>query len=325
MISNVLYLVLSFHLLVFSSEAFLAEPVPRSATRQQSTALSSSIDYLSSLSQNGGSAIGTVATPILQQSPVRSSTYPASSPESTVTGFSHAPFSYFTVDKMTLKGPRKNADVGQPYDATRPLVRATTSVGTWWCAEGGWPSPAQRTTTEIFYVFAGHGCLTDEDGKKNFFGPGDTVILPKGWSGRWDVLEDIHKVWIVHDHPKIEETSNPIRAIVTHYSSLTPAELTPQGLQAHSLHGTSPNTALRTIYNVGPTAVGYRTITPGSFTASRSTTESFHLLEGVCVLTNADGSAQRCVAGDTIQLPAGWTGTYDIIETIKKLWVVTPQ
>jgi len=124
--------------------------------------------------------------------------------------FSYASIDFFSVDKLTPKGPRANADVGEPHDSSRPLVKVgPTSAGSWWCEEGGWPSPAKRATTEVFYVFSGRGYVSDEDGQRHHFGPGDTVVLPKGWSGRWDILEAIHKVWFVHDHPRVEETYSP--------------------------------------------------------------------------------------------------------------------
>lgn len=240
-----------------------------------------------------------------------------------IISFSHAPISYFTLDKLTPKGPRNNADVGRPRDATRPLVTVgSTSAGSWWCTTGGWPSLTPRTTTEVFFVLSGHGCLTDLDGMRHYFGPGDTVILPKGWSGRWDVLEDIHKVWFVYDHPWVEETSNPIRAVISYYSSLATQNLSQQAVRTDAIHG-SPSTASSTIYNVGPTQVGCWTCTPGSFpVTNRATTECFHVLEGVFFLTSADGVARRCVAGDTVVLPKGWTGKWDVIETVKKLWMV---
>lgn len=222
------------------------------------------------------------------------------------TQFFHAALSYFALDKLKAKGPRANADVGEPHDATRPLTLGKTSAGSWWCASGGWPSPALRTTTEVFYVLSGHGCLTDLDDLPHYFGPGDTVVLPKGWSGRWDVLEDIHKVWFVYDHPHVVEETSPIRAVVKHHAHLA----------------SSPS-----IYNKGPTKVESR-----SFAASTSfdtvndkrTTECFHVLEGLFFLTNAeDGSARRCVAGDTVVLPKGWTGHWQVIEPVKTLWVTT--
>eukprot|EP00968_Pinguiococcus_pyrenoidosus_P006272 scaffold429_cov269-Pinguiococcus_pyrenoidosus.AAC.6 len=237
--------------------------------------------------------------------------------------FEHASLTFFSIDKLSPKGPRKNPDVGQPHDATRPLGKlGPVSAGSWWCYDGGWPSPTQRTTTEIFHVFSGHGCVTDLDGMKHFFGPGDTVILPKGWSGRWDVLEAIHKVWFVHDHANIEERSNPIRAVITPYHQSAPQHLVPSGVRGDATHG-SPATASQTLYDVGPQEVGFWTCTPGSFpVVSRKTTECFHVLEGVFFLTNADGTARRCVAGDTVMLPKGWSGHWDVIEPVKKLWLL---
>ncbi len=218
-----------------------------------------------------------------------------------------------------------NADVGQPWDASRSFFDQDPipiSSGSWWCAEGGWPSPKQRTTTEIFYVLQGHGCLTDLDGTRHYFGPGDTVILPKGWSGRWDVLEAIHKVWFVHEHPHIEESSQPIRVRIVPYQMASPQYLVHKGVRPDATHG-SPSTSSSVLYDAGPTEVGFWRCTPGSFPCkSRSTTECFHVLEGVFFLTNADGTAQRCQAGDTVVLPKGWSGHWDVIETVKKLWVV---
>jgi len=114
---------------------------------------------------------------------------------------------YFSLENLVWKGPRENADVGDPEDSSRPLAKDvetaadidgtlvdSISCGSWFCTRGGWPSKTPRITTEIFHVFQGFGCLTDLDGKRNYFGPGDTVILPKGWSGRWDIAQDIHKV-----------------------------------------------------------------------------------------------------------------------------------
>ena len=282
--------------------------------------LSSSEDYLSSISAVQAGTPSFTDAP--RSSPVQGvAVKQRTSEDVEVATFTHASFSFFAPENMTAKGPRKNADVGQPHDATRSLVEVkSTSTGSWWCAEGGWPSPALRETTEVFYVFSGHGCVTDTDGMKHFFGPGDTVVLPKGWSGRWDIMEPIHKVWVVHDHPVIEETSNPIRAVITSYNSLSPQYLNQHGARPDVTHG-APVTASRTVYDVGPTKVGCWTCTPGSFrVVSHATT--FHLLEGIMVITNTDGSGQRCVPGDTVVFPRGWTGHWDIIETVKKLWVV---
>lgn len=238
----------------------------------------------------------------------------------------HASLDYFAIPNLTPKGPRTNADVGQPHDATLKLGDdGDIRCGSWWCAAGGWPSLKQRVTTEIFFVWQGQGCLTDLDGQRHYFGPGDTVILPKGWSGRWDILEDVHKVWFVHDHPNIEV--NPgggvIRVQIANYHTFAPQYMEALGVRGDAIHG-APSATCQTLFDVGPTAVGVWTCTAGSFPVKeRTTTECMHVLEGVFFLTNAhDNTAQRCVAGDTVILPKGWSGYWDIIEPMKKLWCV---
>jgi uncharacterized cupin superfamily protein len=143
--------------------------------------------------------------------------------------FSYASRSSFALDLLESKGPRDNADVGQPHEASRPLVDelgGTVSVGSWWCSEGGWPSLSPRSTTEVFHVFSGHGCLTDMDGMRHFFGPGDTVILPKGWAGRWDIQEAVHKVYCINAHARIEDTASPIiRAVTIPHHELSAPEV----------------------------------------------------------------------------------------------------
>jgi len=237
---------------------------------------------------------------------------PAAAQQESVLAFSHAPLSFFALDQLTPKGPRKNADVGEPADATRALAKfGSASAGSWHCTEGGWDSPAKRGTTEVFYVLVGEGCVTDVDGTKHTFGAGDTVVLPKGWSGRWDVTKAIHKVWIVHDHPDVEDATNPIRAVVS--PTEAPTKL---AAQVDAMHG-SPASATHKIYDVGPTSAGFWVSSPGSFRFDKSTTEWLHVLEGTIFLTNADGSAQRCTAGDTVLLPKGWCGLADVIEAVK--------
>lgn len=246
--------------------------------------------------------------------------------EDTTIAFSHAPLTYFAIPKLTPKGPRKNADVGTPHDATRPLTSiigetTETDAGSWWCAAGGWPSPNPRTTTEVFYVLSGRGRLTDADGMAHDFGPGDVCILPLGWSGRWDIFEDIHKVWVTHDHPPIEQ-EGVIRIVVVSSDSMEKRNLVPSGVRSDATFG-SPSTSFQMFYGSPVAEVGAWACSPGSFEVSepQDCTIFFHVLDGTFFISNSDGSAQRCESGDTIVLPKGWTGYWDIIDTVRKVWV----
>lgn len=295
-----------------------------------SSAALSSTNYLASLSPNGSapppaspqswapSAMSSYGAPAASSAAAAAGRISPNGVESATdkTTLHHAPLSYFSIDLLEAKGPRANADRGTPHDATRKLVvLGKLASGSWWCAAGGWPSPKQRSTTEIFFVLAGRGRLTDADGTTHEFGPGDTVTLPKGWSGRWDVLQDIHKVWFVHDHTKIEHVAYPIRAVITPFDKL----MAPQYLGAAGASGASSS---RLIYNVGPTTVGAVTCESGSTAMNCHGAECFHVAQGILYLTNHEtGSVQRCVAGDTVVLPPGWSGYRDVVEKTTMLWV----
>ena len=310
-----------------------------SAAASQAMSIVSSTDYLSSLSRSNGVAAFTRPEPIafvaaeLKVNGISSEAAASSNPQDDATlietdskpfSFYHAKLSHFDISKLTPKGFRKNADVGRPHDATRELVTIdeTLSAGSWWCSAGGWPSPAKRLSTETFFVLSGRGCVTDADGMRHEFSAGDTVVLPKGWSGRWEIIEDMHKIWFTNEHAHIEKTSHPIRALVTPYEDLAPEFLTPQGSMDGAIHG-DPKTASGRLYHAGPTTVGCWACTPGSFFVDHlPKTECFIVLDGTFVLSDENGIGQRCSAGDTVVLPKGWSGYWDVIETSRKLWVV---
>lgn len=234
------------------------------------------------------------------------------------TQFIHAPMSHFAINQLTPKGPRKNVDWGAPEDFSRALLKGTMSVGSWACTEGGWDSPSRRPTTEAFYVLTGQGCVTDPDGTKHPFGPGDLVVLPKHWYGRWDIPQRIHKVFLTYDHPDVPGAA-PTPVVVP----LAQLQASAGGgtVRKDALHG-APAQAGESMYDVGPTSVGYWKCSPGSWKSTKRESEVFFVLEGVFFLTNADGSARRCGPGDTVVLPKGWSGHWDIVETVKKVWFI---
>ena len=276
-------------------------------------------------------------------------------------------FDFFEFQKLTSKGPRKNSDIGTPEDYARPLCKDiptsksntnsinsdSISCGSWYCTKGGWPSKTPRATTEIFYVWSGFGCVTDLDGQRNYFSPGDTVILPKHWSGRWDIAENVHKVWFVHDHEDTTTTSSSsvagsttsttttttpstiIRAKIIHYNELVSTTKKEELM-------IEPNTKVitKSIYNSsgggeGPTHVMMSTSGPSSFVISPNQhTNCFHILEGSMMIIlednnengngNGNNNKHKQIAvnvGDTIVLPIGWTGRFNVKETIKVLRV----
>lgn len=100
-------------------------------------------------------------------------------------------------------GPRMGADVGDPQTSGIEFYAAAehgtppAQVGVWECTPGGW-TITDRPDTETMVLLAGRIRITDADGTEHALGAGDSFVLPKGWSGRWDVLETVRKLYVIN-------------------------------------------------------------------------------------------------------------------------------
>ena len=74
---------------------------------------------------------------------------------------------------------------------------APGNIGVWECAPGGWPTstdPTPRSATSL----DGAATITDHaTGTKHELRAGDLLVLPAGWSGRWDVTTTLRKVYAI--------------------------------------------------------------------------------------------------------------------------------
>ncbi len=101
--------------------------------------------------------------------------------------------------ELTPSGQRAGADSGDPQLGLRVLdTLGHGNVGVWECQPGGWPIK-NRTDTEMAYILAGTAVITDDaTGIGRKITAGDLVLLPVGWSGRWDVEETVRKVYAIY-------------------------------------------------------------------------------------------------------------------------------
>jgi hypothetical protein len=94
-------------------------------------------------------------------------------------------------------GPRAGADVGEPMMSGRIFFEGGgVQVGVWECTPGGW-AIENRADHETVQILAGRARLTNADGTAVDLGAGDVLTLPKGWSGRWDILETVRKLYVI--------------------------------------------------------------------------------------------------------------------------------
>jgi uncharacterized protein len=96
-------------------------------------------------------------------------------------------------------GPRTGADSGDPQLSGRIFHgddTAPVEVGVWACTPGGW-TITDRPDTETVQILSGLARLTDAGGRSVELGAGDVLVLPRGWSGRWDIIEPVRKLYVV--------------------------------------------------------------------------------------------------------------------------------
>lgn len=100
-------------------------------------------------------------------------------------------------------GPRVGADDGDPRMSGRILFETadhSVEIGIWACTPGGW-AITDRPDTETVQILSGRARLTDAGtagaASPVELGPGDVLVLPKGWSGRWDILEPVRKLYVL--------------------------------------------------------------------------------------------------------------------------------
>lgn len=95
-------------------------------------------------------------------------------------------------------GQRPGADSGDPQLSTLPVDSGTEAqIGIWECRPGGWPV-IDRPNTETCFILSGRARITDDaTGVVTEVRAGDYLILPPGWSGRWDVVETLRKAYSI--------------------------------------------------------------------------------------------------------------------------------
>ncbi|MER6523779.1 cupin domain-containing protein [Streptomyces sp. NPDC001508] len=99
---------------------------------------------------------------------------------------------------LAAAGVRAGADRGNPQLGLLPVASgAAGNAGVWECRPGGWPV-VDRPDTEVCYVLSGTAAITDDaTGTVHQLTAGDLLVLPVGWSGRWDVTETLRKVYVI--------------------------------------------------------------------------------------------------------------------------------
>jgi hypothetical protein len=105
------------------------------------------------------------------------------------------------------------------------------------------------------------------------------------------------------------------------------APLSPRGIHrlADPDQGSPPMVSKMEFSPGNTLGTGLWECTPGTWHITRTTTESFFVLQGAATLHEADGTLRVTLSpGLWHTTPVGWSGRWSVTETVRKLYVLTP-
>lgn len=70
-------------------------------------------------------------------------------------------------------------------------------AGRWSATRGKWR--VRYTENELCVMTAGRVVIESTSGERATFGPGDAFVVPAGFEGTWEVLEDCSKIYAIFE------------------------------------------------------------------------------------------------------------------------------
>jgi uncharacterized cupin superfamily protein len=86
--------------------------------------------------------------------------------------------------------------------------------------------------------------------------------------------------------------------------------------------GDLPGQRDNNFYAEGNLAAGTWECEPGTLALDLDLTEFCHLLKGHWILTSDSGKVTEVRAGDSWIFPRGWKGTAQVVETVRKVYMI---
>ncbi|MGY6533714.1 MAG: cupin domain-containing protein [Pararhodobacter sp.] len=120
------------------------------------------------------------------------------------------------------------------------------------------------------------------------------------------------------------DTRNPSQSIAMPFTRLDPALVSPEtsAPAADRLIAGNPVFTSWDIEDAGGLYAGIWQSTPGTWRVVYDEWEYCHILEGYSILTDQEGQVHHLRAGDSIVIRPGFRGTWQVVETTRKDYVI---
>jgi uncharacterized protein len=73
-------------------------------------------------------------------------------------------------------------------------------AGVWEATRGAWR--VRYTEHEFCHLLSGRIVITSETGDRQEFSAGDSFVIPSGFAGTWEVVEDCRKLYAIFEPPR---------------------------------------------------------------------------------------------------------------------------
>lgn len=105
-------------------------------------------------------------------------------------------------EPLSLDAARLAPGSPMPAQTARNLFTDASGcffAGIWSSTRGAWR--VSYTENELCVLTQGRVRLSDSQGRSWTFGPGDCFVVPAGFEGLWEVLEDARKFYAIYEPP----------------------------------------------------------------------------------------------------------------------------
>ena len=99
--------------------------------------------------------------------------------------------------------PKPTSVEGNQQEASRTLFESedgSLEIGIWECTPGRFTADRSQSS-ETCHFISGRIEMRRADGEVRLLGPGDLLVLPRGWKGEWRILETTRKLYVIHSAP----------------------------------------------------------------------------------------------------------------------------
>jgi len=182
---------------------------------------------------------------------------------------------------------------------------------------------------EFVLVLNGKLVLTEQNGRAQEFSPGDVVILPKGYTGTWEMRGDYRELAVVPATPGdiTEEGGSPVRMDPDMMAGLNLTPIPNDGFIDILVEGELEFTLGNLFSGENLTSVVVESTPAKTDHRDRPLEydEFVLVLNGGLVLTEQNGRVQEFRPGDALIVPKGYTGTWEQLGTYRELALIVAQ